>query len=163
MLLSGEATRLGDYHHAIDLLGALRLCSNVPGQFAVPAALEGPDTITALCVEGGRLHSTRAAVIKACAQSEHLSLVLPQGALYAFPAVVGDAAEGFDDHLFALELLEVEGVLVVPGTSFNFKQRNHFRVTLLPEAGTMAEVFRRIDSLLERRAQAQRRRNAAVA
>ncbi len=163
MLLSGEATRLGDYHHAIDLLGALRLCSNVPGQFAVPAALEGPDTITALCVEGGRLHSTRAAVIKACAQSEHLSLVLPQGALYAFPAVVGDAAEGFDDHLFALELLEVEGVLVVPGTSFNFKQRNHFRVTLLPEADTMAEVFRRIDSLLERRAQAQRRRNAAVA
>ena len=163
MLLSGEATRLGDYHHAIDLLGALRLCSNVPGQFAVPAALEGPDTITPLCVEGGRLHSTRAAVINACAQSEHLDLVLPQGALYAFPAVVGDAAEGFDDHLFALELLEVEGVLVVPGTSFNFKRRNHFRVTLLPDAQTMAEVFRRIDSLLERRAQAQRRRNAAVA
>jgi alanine-synthesizing transaminase len=49
-LLSGEATRLGDYHHAIDLLGALRLCANVPGQFAVPAALGRPDTITPLCV-----------------------------------------------------------------------------------------------------------------
>lgn len=163
MLLSGEATRLGDYHHAIDLLGALRLCSNVPGQFAVPAALTGPDTITPLCVSGGRLYDTRAAVVKACEQSEHLSLVLPQGALYAFPAVVGDAAEGFDDHLFALELLEVEGVLVVPGSSFNVQYRNHFRVTLLPEAGTMGEVFRRIDSLLERYALASRRRNAAVA
>ena len=77
--------------------------------------------------------------------------------------MVGDAADGFDDHLFALELLEVEGVLVVPGSSFNVKYRNHFRVTLLPEAGTMGEVFRRIDSLLERYAQANRRRNAAVA
>ena len=163
MLLSGEATRLADYHHAIDLLGALRLCSNVPGQFAVPAALTGPDTISPLCVSGGRLYDTRAAVVKACAQSEHLSLVLPQGALYAFPAVVGDASDGFDDHLFALELLEVEGVLVVPGNSFNVKYRNHFRVTLLPEAGAMGEVFRRIDSLLERYAVANRRRNAAVA
>src|SRR3990167_1820125 len=163
VLLSGGAPRLGDYPHAIDLLGALRLCSNVPGQFAVPAALTGPDTITPLCVSGGRLYDTRAAVVKACEQSEHLSLVLPQGALYAFPAVVGDAAEGFDDHLFALELLEVEGVLVVPGSSFNVKYRNHFRVTLLPEAGTMGEVFRRIDSLLERYELASRRRNAAVA
>ena len=162
-LLSGEATRLGDYHHALDLLGALRLCANVPGQFAVPAALSGPDTITPLCIEGGRLYESRLAVVNACAESEHLQLVLPQGALYAFPAVVGDAAADFDDHAFALELLETEGVLVVPGSSFNVKYRNHFRVTLLPEAATMGEVFRRIDSLLERYAQAKRQRDVAVA
>ncbi len=162
-LLSGEATRLGDYHHAMDLLGALRLCANVPGQFAVPAALSGPDTITPLCIDGGRLYDTRRAVIQACADSEHLQLVVPEGALYAFPAVVGDAAIGFDDHLFALELLEEESVLVVPGSSFNVRYRNHFRVTLLPEAAEMAEVFRRIDALLGRLAAAQRRQNAAVA
>jgi hypothetical protein len=34
--------RIGDYHHALDLLGALRLCANVPGQFAIEAALTGP-------------------------------------------------------------------------------------------------------------------------
>jgi alanine-synthesizing transaminase len=135
----------------------------VPGQFAVTAALEGPDTIGALCTDGGRLYETRRAVIAACAASEHLSLVLPQGALYAFPSVVGDAAEDFDDHLFALELLEVEGVLVVPGSSFNVGYRNHFRVTLLPEAGAIGEVFRRIDALLERYAQAARLRRVAVA
>ena len=162
-LLSGEATRLGDYHHALDLLGALRLCANVPGQFAVPAALTGPDTITPLCIEGGRLYESRLAVVGACADSEHLQLVLPQGALYAFPAVVGDAASAFDDHAFALELLEAEGVLVVPGSSFNVQYRNHFRVTLLPEAATMGEVFRRIDSLLERYAQARRQQDIAVA
>jgi alanine-synthesizing transaminase len=162
-LVSGEATRIAAYHHALDLLGALRLCANVPGQFAVTAALEGPDTIGALCTDGGRLYETRRAVIAACAASEHLSLVLPQGALYAFPSVVGDAAEDFDDHLFALELLEVEGVLVVPGSSFNVGYRNHFRVTLLPEAGAIGEVFRRIDALLERYAQAARLRRVAVA
>lgn len=163
MLLSGEATRLGDYHHAIDLLGALRLCANVPGQSAVPAALNGPDTIGELVREGGRLYETRRAVIEACAASEHLELVAPMGALYAFPAVVGAAAEGFDDHRFALELMESEGVLVVPGSSFNVPYRHHFRVTLLPEAETMREVFRRIDALLGRYAEAQRRRSTAVA
>jgi alanine-synthesizing transaminase len=135
----------------------------VPGQYAVPAALSGPDTITPLCVEGGRLYETRRAVIDACVASEHLQLVAPAGALYAFPAVVGPAADGFDDHRFALELMESENVLVVPGSSFNVRYRNHFRVTLLPEAATMREVFRRIDELLGRYADAAARRNAAVA
>ena len=162
-LLSGEATRLGDYHHAIDLLGALRLCANVPGQFAVPAALNGPDTITPLCTPGGRLYETRRAVLDVCAASEHLDLVVPKGALYAFPAVVGAAAIGFDDHRFALNLMEEEGVLVVPGSSFNVGYRNHFRVTLLPEAEMMREVFRRIDSLLGRYAEGNIRRDSAVA
>ena len=153
MLLSGDATRLGEFRAALDLLSALRLCANVPGQYAIDAAVNGPDTITPLCSPGGRLYETRRAVIEACAASEHLQLVAPAGALYAFPAVVGAAAQGFDDHEFALELMQDEGVLVVPGSSFNVPYRNHFRVTLLPEAATMGEVFQRIDRVLARRAE----------
>ena len=153
-LLSGDGAAVGNLHHAMDLLGALRLCANVPGQHAVEAAVNGPDTISALCAPGGRLYETRRAVIEACAASEHLALVAPAGALYAFPAVVGAAAKGFDDHDFALELMETEGVLVVPGSSFNVPYRHHFRVTLLPEAQTMREVFARIDRVLARRAEA---------
>lgn len=153
-LLSGRSDEIGPLHHAMDLLGALRLCANVPGQYAVDAAVNGPDTITALCSPGGRLYETRRAVIEACASSEHLRLAPPSGALYAFPAVVGAAAHGFDDHEFALELLDDEGVLVVPGSSFNVPCRNHFRVTLLPDAATMGEVFARIDRVLARRAEA---------
>ena len=93
-------------------------------------------------------------MIEACVASEHLELVAPAGALYAFPAVIGDAARGFDDHDFALELMETEGVLVVPGSSFNVPYRHHFRVTLLPEAEMMREVFARIDRALSRRAEA---------
>ncbi|MCL7715088.1 pyridoxal phosphate-dependent aminotransferase [Stenotrophomonas mori] len=153
MLLSGAGERLGEFRAALDLLSALRLCANVPGQYAIDAAVNGPDTISALCAPGGRLYETRRAVIEACAASEHLQLVAPAGALYAFPAVVGAAAQGFDDHEFALELMNDEGVLVVPGSSFNVPYRHHFRVTLLPEAAVMRDVFGRIDRALARRAE----------
>ncbi len=156
-MLSGAAGQLDEFRAAMDLLSALRLCANVPGQYAIDAAVNGPDTITPLCLPGGRLYETRRAVIDACAASEHLSLVAPAGALYAFPAVVGDAARAFDDHQFALDLMNQEGVLVVPGSSFNVPYRHHFRVTLLPEASVMREVFARIDRALARRAEANRK------
>ncbi|MGO1072461.1 pyridoxal phosphate-dependent aminotransferase [Lysobacter sp. CA199] len=163
-VLSGDPVASGDFHHAMDLLGALRLCANVPGQFAIEAALNGTDTITPLCEPGGRLYEARRAVIDAVQASEHLDLVVPAGALYAFPAVTGAAAQGFDDHKFALELLETEDVLVVPGSSFNVPYRNHFRVTLLPQPSDVREVFGRIERVLDRyAARSQGQRAAAVA
>lgn len=161
-VLSGDPIACGDFHHALDLLGALRLCSNVPGQLAIEQALHGADTIGPLCRPGGRLYETRRALIDNCAASPHLSLVAPAGALYGFPRVVGDAAHGFDDHDFALQLLEQENVLIVPGTSFNVPYRDHFRVTLLPEAPVLREVMARIDRVLERRADATRRGSAVA-
>lgn len=149
-VLSGDPRRCAGFHHAMDLLGALRLCANVPGQFAIAAALHGADTIAPLCAPGGRLHEARRAVIEACAASPHLKLVAPAGALYAFPGIDGAAAQGFDDHAFALEMLETEDVLLVPGSSFNVPYRNHFRVTLLPEPAQLREVFQRIDRVLQR-------------
>jgi len=156
-LLSGDARAVADLHHAMDLLGALRLCANVPGQFAIDAALHGADTISALCAPGGRLHAARRAVVDAVAASAHLQLVAPAGALYAFPAVVGPAAHRFDDHDFALELLETQDVLVVPGSSFNVPYRNQFRVTLLPPPEVLREVFARIERVLQRRADNRQR------
>ena len=82
--------------------------------------------------------------------------------LYAFPGVTGDALKGFDDHGFALEMLESEDVLLVPGTSFNVPYRDHFRVTLLPEADVLRDVFKRIDRVLSRRADAAQRQSASA-
>jgi alanine-synthesizing transaminase len=162
-VLSGDPVASGNLHHAMDLLGALRLCANVPGQFAIDAALHGEDTIAPLCAPGGRLYEARRAVIESVAASRHLQLVAPAGALYAFPSVTGDAANGFDDHRFALELLETEDVLVVPGSSFNVPYRNHFRVTLLPQPDDLREVFRRIERLLDRHAERNAGQSQAVA
>src|SRR3546814_17469169 len=86
----------------------------------------------------------------------HLKLVAPAGALYAFPGITGAAAESFDDHAFALELLETQDVLVVPGSSFNVPYRNHFRVPLLPQPDALREVFARIERALSPRVEAGR-------
>jgi alanine-synthesizing transaminase len=160
-VLSGDPLLSGGFHHAMDLLGALRLCANVPGQFAIEAALHGEDTITPLCAPGGRLHEARRAVVESVAASEHLHLVTPAGALYAFPSVTGAAAQGFDDHAFALELLESEDVLVVPGSSFNVAASRHLRLTLLPQPAQLREVFARIEQVLARMAAEQPRRAVA--
>jgi len=149
-VLSGDPIRSGDFHHALDLLGALRLCANVPGQWAALAALTGPNTIDELVSPNGRLHEARRAVIEACQTSRRVSVLAPQGALYAFPGIDTSGLEDFDDHRFALDLLDNEGVLIVPGSSFNVKYRNHFRVTLLPLPEQIREVFARIEHALAR-------------
>src|SRR5262249_18294575 len=67
--LSGRAEQLTEIENALDLLSALRLCANVPGQWAIEPALTGPDTVAPLTAPGGRLHEARRTVIEACAQS----------------------------------------------------------------------------------------------
>jgi alanine-synthesizing transaminase len=89
------------------------------------------------------------------AASEHLELVAPAGALYAFPAVRADRIPQFDDESFALRLLEEESVLVVPGSSFNVPRSRHFRLTLLPPPAQLREVFVRTERVLQRMASEQ--------
>jgi len=146
---SGDKERAADYIHAVELLASLRLCSNVPGQWAVQTALGGYQSIKELIRENGRLHQSRQAVIDACAASRYLDLVAPDGAMYAFPGVDGARLPGFDDRKFALELLEKKHVLVAPGSSFNFPRSNHFRVTTLPNRAVIEDVFGRIEDVLD--------------
>jgi alanine-synthesizing transaminase len=153
LVFSGERDHARDYIQAVELLASLRLCSNVPGQYAVQTALGGYQSIFELTRPGGRLHATRAALLEAVARSRYLTVVPPQGAMYAFVRVHAERLPGgvaaFDDQSFALNLLERKHVLVAPGSSFNVPYRDHFRVTLLPDAEQMADVFARIESLLD--------------
>jgi len=122
----------------------------VPGQFAVQTALGGHQSIFELTRPGGRLHATRQAMLDAVEASHFLTVEPPRGAMYAFVRVAADRLPGgFDDQRFALDLLERKHVLVAPGSSFNVPYRDHFRVTLLPDSEQMADVFARIESLLE--------------
>ena len=153
LVFSGEREHARDYIQAVELLASLRLCSNVPGQYAVQTALGGYQSIFDLTRPGGRLHATRAALLGALSRSRWLSVVPPQGAMYAFIRVHAErlpgGVAGFDDQRFALDLLERKHVLVAPGSSFNVPYRDHFRVTLLPDADLMADVLGRIESLLD--------------
>jgi len=148
--LSGAAARVAPLHQALQLLSALRLCANVPAQWAIAPALRSDRSIAVLTAPGGRLHESRRAAIESVARSEFLELVKPRGALYAFPAIRSGVLPDFDDEAFALRLLEEEHALVVPGSSFNLPASRHFRITLLPEAPQIAEVFARIERTLAR-------------
>ncbi len=40
-------------------------------------------------------------------------------------------------------------MLIAPGASFNVPYRDHFRITILPDAATLTQVFGRIDAQLD--------------
>jgi alanine-synthesizing transaminase len=149
VVISGDMEQANQYLHALELLASLRLCSNVPAQWAVQTALGGFQSVFELVKPGGRLFDSRQAVIDAVKRSRYLTLVEPQGSMYAFVGVDRSVLPDFDDNVFALDLLEQKHVLVAPGVSFNVDYTNHFRVTLLPDHATLDTVFGRIEELLD--------------
>ncbi|HEX3602707.1 MAG TPA: aminotransferase class I/II-fold pyridoxal phosphate-dependent enzyme [Steroidobacteraceae bacterium] len=151
---SGDIESAGEYLSGLELLSSLRLCSNVPAQWAVQTALGGYQSIQELTRPGGRLYESRQAILDGVARSKYLNLVRPMGALYAFVEVRGDVLPDFDDQAFALDLLEKKHVLVAPGVSFNVGYRNGFRITNLPEPAVLGMVFERIEELLDAHAAA---------
>jgi alanine-synthesizing transaminase len=153
-VFSGRLHSAAEYLHALELLASLRLCSNVVAQWAVQTALGGHQSVRELVSPGGRLHESRAAILSAVKSSRYLALTPPGGAMYAFVGVDPAVLPGFDDQQFAFDLLERKHVLVAPGVSFNVPYRNHFRITNLPDAAMLREVFRRIEELLDEYASA---------
>lgn len=147
-VFSGDLDCARDYIHGMEMLAALRLCSNVPGQWAVQTALGGFQSIRDLVAPGGRLYQSRQSIIDRVASSDYLSLQKPMGAMYAFIRLDPRFEGILDDQAFALELLERHHVLVAPGSSFNTVYTDHFRVTTLPDPDAVDVVFDRIDECL---------------
>jgi len=151
-VFTGELEKAASLQHGMELLAALRLCSNVPGQWAVQTALGGFQSIGELVIPGGRLFQSRQAVADAVEQSRYLSMIMPRGAMYAFIRLDESLSGKIDDRTFALELLESKHVLVAPGSSFNTPYSDHFRITTLPDPELIKDVFSRIETLLEQHA-----------
>jgi alanine-synthesizing transaminase len=148
-VFSGDTEHASDYINAVDKLSSLRLCSNVPGQWAVQTALGGFQSIYELTRPGGRLFESRRAILEGVAKSKYLQVRSPRGAIYGFIGVREGMLPTFDDQQFALDLLEHKHVLLAPGTSFNTPYNTHFRITNLPRAEVLADVFERIEELLD--------------
>jgi alanine-synthesizing transaminase len=146
---SGEVESAREYLSALDKLSSLRLCSNVPGQWAVQTALGGYQSIYELTRPGGRLYQSRQAILDGVAKSKYLEVSAPRGAIYAFIGVKSGVLPGFVDQQFAMDLLEHKHVLLAPGTSFNTPYKTHFRITTLPTAEVLEDVFARVEELLD--------------
>ncbi len=149
MVLSGEKKHAQDYINGLTILASMRLCSNVPGQFAIQTALGGYQSIDDLVAPNGRLAKQRDLAYKLLTAIPGVSCVKPKAALYLFPRFDPKLYPIEDDQQFILELLEEEKVLVVQGSGFNWPHPDHIRVVFLPIADDLTEAIGRIARFLE--------------
>jgi alanine-synthesizing transaminase len=148
LLVSGLKQHAKNYIEGLATLAGTRLCPNVPGQYAIQAALGGRQSITDLVLPGGRLHEQRDRAWQRLNEIPGVSCVKPQGALYAFPRLDPAVHQIHDDEQLVLDLLLREKIQVVQGTGFNWPHPDHFRILTLPRADDLDAAIVRIGRFL---------------
>ena len=149
LVVSGDKRAAGDYIEGLNMLSNMKLCSNVPGQWAIQTALGGYQSINDLTCEGGRLRRQRDLAFELITAIPGVSCVKPVAALYMFPKLDPAVYPITDDRQFFLELLRETRVMLVQGTGFNWSQPDHFRIVFLPHEDDLREAISRIATFLE--------------
>lgn len=148
MIISGNKKIAADYITGLNMLSSMRLCSNVPAQFAIQTALGGYQSIKELTKPGGRLRVQRDYTYQRVNEIPGLSCTKPQGAFYVFPKIDTKRFKITNDERFIMDLLLQEKVLLVKGTGFNWPEPDHFRIVFLPERDVLEAAFNGIERFL---------------
>jgi alanine-synthesizing transaminase len=149
MIVSGDRKQAADYIEGLNMLSNMRLCANVPGQWAIQTALGGYQSINELVGEGGRLRRQRDLAYDLITAIPGVSCVKPSAALYMFPRLDPKVYPIADDREFFLELLQETRVMLVQGTGFNWPTPDHFRIVFLPHEDDLREAVGRIARFLD--------------
>jgi alanine-synthesizing transaminase len=149
MVVSGDKKPAADYIEGLNMLSNMRLCANVPGQWAIQTALGGYQSINELVQEGGRLRRQRDLAYELITAIPGVSCVKPSAALYMFPKLDPKVYPIEDDRQFFLELLQETRVMLVQGTGFNWATPDHFRIVFLPHEDDLREAIHRIAKFLD--------------
>ncbi|KQX84980.1 pyridoxal phosphate-dependent aminotransferase [Variovorax sp. Root473] len=149
LVVSGDKRSARDYIEGLNMLSNMRLCANVPGQWAIQTALGGYQSINDLVGEGGRLRRQRDLAYELITAIPGVSCVKPSAALYMFPRLDPEVYPIADDRQFFLELLKETRVMLVQGTGFNWATPDHFRIVFLPHEDDLREAINRIARFLE--------------
>ena len=150
LVVSGPKKRAQDYIEGLNMLANMKLCSNVPGQWAIQTALGGYQSINDLTCPGGRLRRQRDLAYELITAIPGVSCVKPSAALYMFPRLDPEVYPITDDRQFFLELLKETKVMLVQGTGFNWASPDHFRIVFLPHEEDLREAIGRIALFLEK-------------
>ncbi len=148
MTFSGNLSVSGTYLEGVNMLASMRLCSNVPAQYAVAVALRKNDFIKNHTSDGGRLKAQRDYGYQRIKRIPGLSCTHPTGAFYFFPKMDAEKFGIKDDEQFVLDLLKMSNVLVVQGTGFNWFKPDHFRIVFLPELTILERAFDSLEKFL---------------
>jgi len=158
LVVSGDKKRARDYIEGLNMLSSMRLCANVPGQWAIQTALGGYQSIHDLVGEGGRLRRQRDIAHELITAIPGVSCVKPSAALYMFPRLDPKMYPIANDQHFIHEMLQETKVLLVQGTGFNWPTTDHFRIVFLPHEDDLREAIGRVAKFLE----SYRKRSAVV-
>src|SRR5512143_2805873 len=150
MIVSGAKKNAQDYLDGLNILASMRLCSNVPGQYAIQTALGGYQSINDLVAPSGRLTRQRDLAHELLTLIPGVTCVKPKAAMYLFPKLDPKLYPIHDDQKFILNLLEEERVLVVQGSGFNWPHPDHIRVVFLPHEEDLTEAIGRMSRFLDR-------------
>ncbi len=150
LIVSGDKRHAKDYLEGLGMLASMRLCSNVPGQYAIQTALGGYQSINDLVAPGGRLTRQRDLAHELLTLIPGVSCVKPKAAMYLFPRLDPKQYHISNDQKFILNLLEEERVLVVQGSGFNWPHPDHIRVVFLPHEEDLTEAISRMSRFLDR-------------
>jgi alanine-synthesizing transaminase len=149
LVVSGDRRGATDYIEGLDMLASMRLCANVPGQYAIQTALGGYQSIDDLVAPGGRMCRQRDLAYDLITAIPGVTCVKPQAALYMFPRLDPEMYPIKNDQDFIAELLQEERVLLVQGSGFNWPHPDHFRLVFLPHEDELREAIARIARFLE--------------
>ena len=150
MILSGPKEHARSYIEGLEILTNMRLCANVPAQFAVQTALGGYQSINDLILPGGRLKQQRDIAWQLLTQIPGVSCVKPRGAIYMFPKLDPSIYKIDDDVTLIMEILEQEQILLVQGSAFNIEDTQHLRLVFLPRVDELEPAVAGIARVLEK-------------
>jgi alanine-synthesizing transaminase len=150
MLISGAKQIAKNYIEGLEMLASMRLCANAPAMLAVQTALGGYQSIQDLVLPGGRLIEQRDLAHRLITDIPGVSCVKPQSAMYLFPKLDSQIYPIADDEELVLNLLKEERVLLVQGSAFNLKDKQHFRIVFLPDQDQLTEAIGRFARFLQR-------------
>jgi len=148
LVVSGPRDEASEYLEGLELLANMRMCPNVPAQYAIVPALGGKQSIEPLLQPGGRLREQRDRAWAAMNAIPGVDCVKPDGALYLFPRLDPDVHKIADDERMCIDLLEQQHLLLTHGTGFNLPTADHLRLVFLAPVDVLDDAIGRLAQFL---------------
>ncbi len=149
LVVSGPQHEAAEYLEGLELLANMRLCPNVPAQYAIQTALGGLQGISDLLQPGGRLLDQRDHAWQKLTEIPGVDCVKPGGALYLFPRLDPDVYKIRDDEQLVIDLLEQQHILLSHGTGFNLPTPDHLRIVFLASVPVLDDAVGRLAAFLQ--------------
>ena len=145
-IFSGPLDIMKDYIEAVNKMARARLSASHPVQFAIKAALDGPQDHIKEMIDA--LTIRRDMTVNMLNDMDEFDCRVPRGAFYAFPTLnIPDK-----DEEFVKDLIRETGVVTVHGSGFGQKPgTQHIRIVFLPNEKLLERAYEQIRAFVQKR------------